>query len=160
MITGESGTGKELVARALHYHSSRRNMPFVVINCAAIPESLLESEFFGDVRGAFTGADKNGRLGKFEIANGGTIFLDESGELPLDLQVKLLRVIQTRTFEKVGSSETIPVDVRIIAATNRDIEAMVKEGSFRSDLYYRLNVLPLLKTRFLHKTFIIKSIEL
>lgn len=142
LILGESGVGKELFAEQLHLKSNRAKKPFVRVNCAALSPLLLESELFGHVKGAFTDAVSN-RKGRFEIADGGTIFLDEIGELPLDLQVKLLRVIQSRSFEKVGSSETIPVDVRIIAATNRDIEAMVKDGSFRSDLYYRLNVLPL-----------------
>lgn len=142
LILGESGVGKELFAEQLHLKSARYDKPFVRVNCAALSPQLLESEFFGHVKGAFTNAVSN-RTGRFEAADGGTIFLDEIGELPLDLQVKLLRVIQSRTFEKVGSSETISVDVRIIAATNRDLESMVKSGTFRQDLYYRLNVLPL-----------------
>ncbi len=142
LILGESGVGKELFAEQLHLKSNRAKKPFVRVNCAALSPLLLESELFGHVKGAFTDAVSN-RKGRFEMADGGTIFLDEIGELPLDLQVKLLRVIQSRQFEKVGSSETQMVDVRIIAATNRDIEAMVQEGTFRSDLYYRLNVLPL-----------------
>ena len=142
LITGESGTGKELVARALHYHSSRRNMPFVVINCAAIPESLLESELFGYVRGAFTGADKNGRMGKFELANGGVIFLDEIGDMPLYLQAKILRVLQERKVTRIGSNRDIDLDIRIIAATNVDLEKKILEKEFREDLYYRLKVIP------------------
>lgn len=142
LILGESGVGKELFAEQLHIKSLRSDKPFVRVNCAALSPQLLESELFGHVKGAFTDAVAN-RKGRFEMADTGTIFLDEIGELPLDLQVKLLRVIQSRTFEKVGSSETIKVDVRIIAATNRDIEQMVAEGTFRSDLYYRLNVLQL-----------------
>ncbi|MEG0644292.1 MAG: sigma 54-interacting transcriptional regulator, partial [Cetobacterium sp.] len=142
LITGESGTGKELVARALHYHSSRRNAPFVVINCAAIPESLLESELFGYVRGAFTGADKNGRMGKFELANGGVIFLDEIGDMPLYLQAKILRVLQERKVTRVGSNRDIELDIRIIAATNVDLEKKIIEKEFREDLYYRLKVIP------------------
>lgn len=142
LILGESGVGKELFAEQLHLKSQRAKNPFVRVNCAALSPALLESELFGHVKGAFTDAQTD-RKGRFEMADGGTLFLDEIGELPLDLQVKLLRVIQSRTFEKVGSSETISVDVRIIAATNRDIEQMVAEGKFRSDLYYRLNVLPL-----------------
>lgn len=142
LILGESGVGKELFAEQVHLKSSRANKPFVRVNCAALSAQLLESELFGHVKGAFTDAIAD-RTGRFELANGGTIFLDEIGEIPLDLQSKLLRVIQSRTFEKVGSSETISVDVRIIAATNRDIESMVREGSFRTDLYFRLNVLPI-----------------
>lgn len=142
LILGESGVGKELFAEQIHLKSSRAKKPFVRVNCAALSPLLLESELFGHVKGAYTDAVSN-RKGRFEMADGGTIFLDEIGELPLDLQVKLLRVIQSKTFERVGSSETISSDVRIIAATNRDIEKMVQEGSFRSDLYYRLNVLPI-----------------
>ena len=142
LITGESGTGKELVARALHYHSDRRNAPFVVINCAAIPESLLESELFGYVRGAFTGADKNGRMGKFELANGGVIFLDEIGDMPLYLQAKILRVLQERKVTRIGSNRDIELDIRIIAATNVDLEKKIMEKKFREDLYYRLKVIP------------------
>lgn len=142
LILGESGVGKELFAEQLHLKSPRCQKPFIRVNCAALSPQLLESELFGHVKGAFTNAVSN-RVGRFEAANGGTIFLDEIGELPLDLQVKLLRVIQSKSFEKVGSSETMSVDVRIVAATNRDLEAMVQEGLFRKDLYYRLNVLPL-----------------
>lgn len=142
LILGESGVGKELFAEQLHLKSDRISGPFVRVNCAALPEGLLESELFGHVKGAFTDAISN-RKGRFEMANKGTIFLDEIGDLPLSLQAKLLRVIQNKSFEKVGSSETITVDVRIIAATNRDIEKLVAEQKFRSDLYYRLNVLPL-----------------
>jgi Nif-specific regulatory protein len=142
LILGESGVGKELFAEQLHLKSDRVQGPFVRVNCAALPEGLLESELFGHVKGAFTDAISN-RKGRFEMANRGTIFLDEIGDLPLSLQSKLLRVIQSKSFEKVGSSETITVDVRIVAATNRDIERLVAEQKFRSDLYYRLNVLPL-----------------
>ena len=142
LILGESGVGKELFAEQIHLRSNRRDGPFVRVNCAALPEGLLESELFGHVKGAFTDAIQN-RRGRFEMANGGTIFLDEIGDLPLKLQAKLLRVIQQKTFEKVGSDTTITVDVRILAATNRDIEALVEKGEFRRDLYYRLNVLPI-----------------
>ncbi len=142
LILGESGVGKELFAEQIHLRSARRSAPFVRVNCAALPEGLLESELFGHVKGAFTDAVQN-RRGRFEIADGGTIFLDEIGDLPLKLQAKLLRVIQQKTFEKVGSSESVSVNVRILAATNRDIEKLVEYGEFRSDLYYRLNVLPI-----------------
>ncbi|MCR5725072.1 MAG: sigma 54-interacting transcriptional regulator, partial [Treponema sp.] len=142
LITGESGVGKELFAEQLHLKSHRVDKPFIRVNCAALSPSLLESELFGHVKGAFTDAVSD-RTGRFEAADGGTLFLDEIGELPLDLQAKLLRVIQSRSFERVGSSETITVDVRIIAATNRNLEQMVSDGTFRSDLYYRLNVLPI-----------------
>lgn len=142
LILGESGVGKELIAEQLHLNSRRSQKPFVRVNCAALPENLLESELFGHVKGAFTDAISN-REGRFEAANGGTIFLDEIAELPLKLQSKLLRVIQQKTFERIGSNETIKADVRIIAATNRDIEKLVQNQEFRSDLYYRLNVLPI-----------------
>jgi Nif-specific regulatory protein len=142
LILGESGVGKEVFAEQIHLKSKRSGKPFVKVNCAAIPEGLLESELFGHVKGAFTSAIAN-RHGRFELADGGTIFLDEIGELPLPLQSKLLRVIQERSFEKVGSDISMTVDVRILAATNRDIEKQVENGEFRSDLYYRLNVLPL-----------------
>ena len=141
LILGESGTGKELVARAIHENSSRKDKPFVVINCGGVPEHLLESELFGHTKGAFTGAYSD-KPGLFEIAQDGMIFLDEIGELPTILQVKLLRVIQEKAFMRVGGSEDITVDVRIIAATNQDLEQKVKDGSFREDLYYRLNVIP------------------
>jgi len=142
LVSGESGTGKELVARALHYNGIRRERPFVAVNCSAIPETLLESELFGHVRGAFTGAIKD-KPGKFEAANHGTIFLDEIGTLPLHLQAKLLRVLQEHEVERVGSNKTVKLHVRVISATNADLENMVKRGAFREDLYYRLNVIPL-----------------
>lgn len=142
LITGESGTGKELIARTIHYNSSRSNKPFVPLNCAAIPRDLLESELFGHEKGAFTGAIHT-RTGRFELAHTGTLFLDEIGELEPSLQVKLLRVLQQREFERVGGLKTIKVDVRIIAATNKNLEKSVKEGNFREDLYYRLNVIPI-----------------
>jgi len=142
MITGESGTGKEVVARNLHYHSNRREKPFVPVNCGAIPQELLESELFGHEKGAFTGA-VTARPGRFEMAQGGTIFLDEIGDMPLNMQVKLLRVLQERTFERVGGTKTIKADVRVIAATHQNLEKMIEEGTFREDLYYRINVFPI-----------------
>ena len=142
LIQGESGTGKEVVARNLHYHSKRREGPFVPVNCGAIPAELLESELFGHEKGAFTGAITS-RAGRFELANGGTLFLDEIGDMPLPMQVKLLRVLQERTFERVGSNKTQNVDVRIIAATHKNLEKMIEDGTFREDLYYRLNVFPI-----------------
>jgi two-component system nitrogen regulation response regulator GlnG len=142
LITGESGTGKELIARAIYQHGARANAPFLALNCAAIPESLLESELFGHEKGAFTGADRR-RIGKFEQCNGGTIFLDEIGDMPLALQAKVLRVLQEQAFERVGGNETIRTDVRIIAATHRDLKAWSVEGKFRLDLFYRLSVFPI-----------------
>lgn len=142
LLRGESGTGKELIARAVHYHSDRADKPFIKISCAALPETLLESELFGYEKGAFTGAGAMKR-GRFELAHTGTLFLDEIGDMPLSTQVKLLRVLQEREFERLGGVETIGVDIRLIAATNKNLEQEVKEGKFREDLYYRLNVIPI-----------------
>lgn len=143
LITGESGSGKEVVAYTIHQQSLRTKQPFITINCAAIPEQLLESELFGYVRGAFSGADPKGRIGKFELAHGGSLFLDEIGDMPLHLQAKLLRVLQEKSITRVGSNNTINIDVRIIAATNKDLRDMVNKGQFREDLFYRLNVVPI-----------------
>jgi len=142
LITGESGTGKELIARAIHYNSPRKEKPLITVNCPSIPENLIESELFGHVKGAFTGAIKD-RKGQFELADGGSIFLDEIGDLRENLQAKLLRVLQEHEFQRIGDSKTIKVDVRIIAATNRDLEQLLKEKKFREDLYYRLSVVPI-----------------
>jgi transcriptional regulator with GAF, ATPase, and Fis domain len=142
LITGESGTGKKLIARAIHRNSPRHDGPMVIINCGAIPSELLESELFGHEKGAFTGAHR-ARTGRFEIADKGTIFLDEIGDMSPDLQVKLLRAIQERKFERVGGTQTVAVDIRVISATNKDLEAAIKNGGFREDLYYRLNVIPI-----------------
>src|SRR5207237_8715294 len=142
LVTGESGTGKELIARALHENSSRSSEPFIRINCAAIPKMLMESELFGYEKGAFTGA-VGSKPGRFELADKGTLFLDEIGEIPVEMQVKLLRVLQESEFERVGGIKTIKVDVRLVAATNRDLQKECAAGSFREDLYYRLNVVPI-----------------
>ncbi|MFZ2357362.1 MAG: sigma-54 dependent transcriptional regulator, partial [Candidatus Omnitrophota bacterium] len=150
LLRGESGTGKELIARAIYSHSNRKNKPFLVINSAAIPETLLESELFGYEKGAFTDARER-RIGKLEQCNGGTIFLDEIGDMPVSIQTKILRVLEDKSFERLGGNKTITVDVRLITATNKNIEALIKEEKFREDLYYRLNVvtvkLPLLRER-------------
>lgn len=142
LIAGESGTGKEVVARNLHYHSPRRDKPFVPVNCGAIPAELLESELFGHEKGAFTGAISS-RAGRFELAEGGTLFLDEIGDMPLHMQVKILRVLQEKSYERVGGNKSFETDVRIIAATHRNLEQMIADGNFREDLYYRLNVFPI-----------------
>ena len=143
MIRGESGTGKEIMANAIHNTSKRRNEKFVKINCSAIPEELLESELFGYKEGAFTGARRGGKKGLFQEADGGTLFLDEIGDISHKMQVKILRTLQEREIMPVGSTEAVPVDVRIISATNKNLEEMVSDGQFREDLYYRLNVFPL-----------------
>ena len=142
LVLGESGTGKELFARAVHKRSARRDRALVKVNCAALPPTLIESELFGHEKGAFTGALAR-RIGRFELADSGTIFLDEIGDLPLELQAKLLRVLQEGEFERLGDTRTMNVDVRVIAATNRNLESLIAEGKFREDLYYRLNVVPL-----------------
>lgn len=143
LIRGESGVGKEVLARAIHNHSRRKDKPIIKVNCAAMPENLLESELFGFEDGAFTGAKKGGKLGKFELAHGGTIFLDEIGDMSISMQAKLLRVLQEKEFERIGGTNSINVNIRVISATNRDLEKMIEEGAFRRDLYYRLNIVPL-----------------
>src|SRR5205823_2773477 len=142
LIRGESGTGKELIARAIYQHSQRSGAPFLAVNCAAIPEALLESELFGHEKGSFTGADRQ-RVGKFEQCNGGTIFLDEVGDMSPLTQTKVLRLLQEQAFERVGGTQTIRTDVRLIAATNADLERLVADGRYRQDLYFRLNVFPI-----------------
>lgn len=143
LVTGESGTGKELVARAIHGESLRANKPFVAVNCAALPENLLESELFGYVKGAFTGANTQGKKGLLETAQGGTFFMDEIGDMPMALQTKLLRVLEQREMMRLGSNTVIPIDIRFVFATHKDLKAMTEEGTFRNDLYYRINVIPL-----------------
>ncbi|KLU64075.1 nitrogen fixation protein VnfA [Desulfosporosinus acididurans] len=143
LIRGESGVGKEVLAKAVHNSSRRKDKPLIKVNCAAIPDNLIESELFGYEDGAFTGAKKGGKLGKFELAHSGTIFLDEIGDMSITMQAKLLRVLQEKEFERIGGTKTIKVDIRVIAATNRDLESMIQEGTFRRDLYYRLNIVPL-----------------
>ena len=142
IITGPSGSGKECVARALHQCGQRQNKPFVAVNCGAIPRDLIESELFGHERGSFTGASTS-RVGRFEQANGGTLFLDEIGDMPVDMQVRLLRVVEDRAVQRVGSNRAIPVDVRIVSATHRDLDTAIAEGWFREDLFYRLAVVPI-----------------
>ncbi|MCS4465766.1 sigma 54-interacting transcriptional regulator [Clostridium botulinum] len=141
-MTGDSGTGKEVFAQSIHNYSDRKDKPFIAVNCGAIPRNLIESELFGYEEGAFTGAKRGGYRGKFENSHGGTIFLDEIGEMPLDMQIKLLRVIEEGVINRIGSSKQIPVNSRIIAATNKDLREEVEKGNFRKDLFYRINVLP------------------
>ena len=143
LISGESGTGKELIARSIHSQSDRATKPFIAVNCAAIPESLLESELFGYLKGAFTGANVQGRVGKFELANKGVIFLDEIGDMPLHLQAKILRVLQDKRLTPIGSNKVVQLDIRVVAATNKNLKKLMEENKFREDLYYRLNVIPI-----------------
>jgi len=143
LITGETGTGKELIANIIHYHSNRSNKPLIKVSCAVLSKDIFESELFGHVKGAFTGADKE-RTGRFEESDGGTIYLDDIDDIPMELQVKLLRVLQENEIEKVGSNRTIKIDVRVIASTKADLNKLVEEGKFRKDLYYRLNIFRLL----------------
>ncbi|MDM8534658.1 sigma 54-interacting transcriptional regulator, partial [Clostridiaceae bacterium HSG29] len=143
LVTGETGTGKEVVARLIHNNSKRKNNPFVAINCSAIPDDLLESELFGYEEGAFSGAKKGGKLGKFQLAEGGTIFLDEIGEMPIHLQSKILRVLEERKVTRIGGLKSTNIDIRVISATNKDLESLVEEGKFREDLLYRLKVIPI-----------------
>ena len=146
LIKGENGAGKEVIAKAIHSNSERKDRPMIMVNCAAIPENLIESELFGYEEGSFTGAKSGGRMGKFELASGGTLFLDEIGDMPIAMQSKLLRVLQNGEIEKIGRQKNIPVDIRLIAATNQPLEKMIKEKKFRQDLYFRLNIVEIENT--------------